>query len=158
MSQQLRFRAPAKREAQQQQHQRSQRGSSSFHRHQRSTDTLETVIQFRQHCGPIVAISEPDHAGRQRPNFHSYLPARRSWAEGRLVLIYRPIDDFKEHSRLSISASSPHRHRPSAPAYAEHRLRRLIHSDHCQIDRSSSISRHESRNCRKGHPGGPPST
>ena len=34
----------------------------------------------------------------------------------------------------------------------------LIPSEDSQIDRSSSSSRHESRNCRKGHPGGPPST
>jgi hypothetical protein len=34
----------------------------------------------------------------------------------------------------------------------------LIHSDDSQIDRSSSSSRHESRNYRKSNPGGPPST
>jgi hypothetical protein len=34
----------------------------------------------------------------------------------------------------------------------------LIHSDDSQIDRSSSSSRHESRNYCKGHPGGPAST
>jgi crotonobetainyl-CoA:carnitine CoA-transferase CaiB-like acyl-CoA transferase len=34
----------------------------------------------------------------------------------------------------------------------------LIHSDDSQIARSSSRSRHESRNCRERHPSGPPST
>jgi hypothetical protein len=34
----------------------------------------------------------------------------------------------------------------------------LIHTDDSQIARSSSSSRHESRNCRQRHPGRPPST
>src|SRR5712671_1983079 len=34
----------------------------------------------------------------------------------------------------------------------------LIHSNDAQMDRSSSSSRHESRNCRERHPSGPPST
>src|SRR5262245_40634436 len=34
----------------------------------------------------------------------------------------------------------------------------LIHSGDSQMARSSSSSRHESRNCRQRHPSGPPST
>lgn len=34
----------------------------------------------------------------------------------------------------------------------------LIHSDDSQMERSSSSSGHESRNCRERHPSGPPST
>src|SRR6266478_2731479 len=51
-----------------------------------------------------------------------------------------------------------HRATRTEPGAAATPTSGLIHSNDSQIDRSSSSSRHESRNCRERHPRGPPST
>ena len=58
--------------------------------------------------------------------------------------------DLMASAAIDQNGAAPRNDNPNASG--------LIYSDDSQIDRSGLGSRHESRNYRKGHPGGPPST